>query len=416
MPDSSGSPGLDILRRQLWAATEAAGSSRLVPGRPGRTGEPDEGWETRERYWAVPSLARLRLLVPAGDPHVTAAALDGYRRLRPSRERAVRRALGVAARAGLPPGAARVDLQVRRGAHPELPLTVIAGALDDETLVAAIGVRPGPNGKPTLQLLDGEGRHRGYAKLGWNAHTDAYVATETSVLTELEGGGSGMRVPRALAAGTVAGHPWVVTEPLPEGARALRGRDDTVTSTELMALTPVVRRDTPAGTQQLGGVLARLRGLDGAGPTDLVDTVASLARSVAAVELELPVVARWHGDLTPWNCARDEAGGLWCWDWETCEPDALAGLDALHWALSVRRERAGGIAGVALADCVADARHHLRAAGVGARADGAVAGAYALTVAERALTLAARSGWERAWISPAEVSRVVDEGRRLLGP
>lgn len=411
------SPGLALLGRQLWAATEDAGLTRLVASRPGR--RPDAGgWDVVESYWAVPRAESVRLLVPAGPAPATTAALVGYRRLRPTRERWVRQALGLGSRLGLPPGAARVDLQVRRDADPsvreDLPLAVVGRALGSERLYAAIGIRPGPNGKPTLQLVDAAGRHRGYAKLGWNAHTDDFVTTETATLRELAGGGPGMRVPGLLASGEAGGHPWVVTEPLPEGVVALRGRDASVTPGELAALTPVVRRDTPAGTRQVQGIVARLSAAAAAGPDDLVARTKDLAARVREVALELPVTARWHGDLTPWNCARGDDGQLWCWDWETCEPDVVAGLDALHWAVSVRRERAGGIEGVSLATGLADAEPHLRAAGVGRRSEGVVAGVYALTVAERALGLAARAGWERSWIAPEQVARIADEGRGLL--
>jgi hypothetical protein len=125
--------------------------------------------------------------------------------------------------------------------------------------------------------------------------------------------------------------------------------------------------------------------------------------------MSLPVTGRWHGDLTPWNCARDGDGRLWCWDWEGSETDAVAGLDALHWALSVRRERAGGPEGVLLADCLGDALPYLRALGLSSDAGRLVAAVYVVTVAERAVGLAARAGWEHAWISPQQLTELLTQ-------
>ena len=63
----------------------------------------------------------------------------------------------------------------------------------------------------------------------------------------------------------------------------------------------------------------------------------ALLDALAGATDTLPVTSRWHGDLTWWNRARDDAGQLWVWDWESSEEDAVAGLDALHWAFSARR-------------------------------------------------------------------------------
>ena len=125
--------------------------------------------------------------------------------------------------------------------------------------------------------------------------------------------------------------------------------------------------------------------------------------------------ARWHGDLTPWNCARDSSGQLWAWDWESCEVDAVAGLDALHWEFSVLRE-SGPVDAISLATCLERARHHLTAAGHGRTTHGVVAAVHALTMVERAAALAAREGsWQRVWVPPAQLGRFLAEARTLLG-
>lgn len=409
--------GLDLLTSQLWAGPVGEGWARVLVEAAGRRGRPPEGgWLDVETYWAVPSPSRLRLLVPADSPRLTAAALGHYRGLRRPREATVRSGLAALARAGLPAGAARVRLQVREShrdqAAARLPLAVLGQALGGR-LVASIGVRPGVNGKPTLHLLDERARPAGFAKLGWNDHTDEYVRTETRVLTELAGGSALVRTPEVLAEGRLEGHPWVVTQPLPPDVRALRGRAPALTPAEVLSLAPVTRSGPVASTGQWRRLRDALAAVDpgllgpARGPLD------RLLSLVAATAGAVPVAARWHGDLTPWNCARDGGGRPWTWDWETSEADVVAGLDALHWAYSVRRERAGGPAGIRLDDCLRDAEPVLRQARVAPEARPVLAGVYAATVAGRAAGLAARAGWERSWIGPGELASLADQACAL---
>ena len=207
----------------------------------------------------------------------------------------------------------------------------------------------------------------------------------------------------------------MVVEPLPADVRGLRGRHQELTPAELYALAPVVRTDTTGATQHFRNLRARLAHL-ALDPTavDAVSAAVALADHVATDTQQVPVQARWHGDLTPWNCARQPDGQLWAWDWESSEPDVVAGLDAVHWHFSVRRE-AGDLDTVTLASCLDRAARHLTAAGWGAPQRGLVAAVYALSVVERAASLAAREGtWDRLWIRPGRLVELLAEGRSLL--
>lgn len=152
------------------------------------------------RYAVVPSVDRARFLLPLGSSRATAAALLAYNALRPVKVRAVRAALGVAARAGV---VARAPFPVLSVAVPTAldPAEVLlAERLSTELgggrAYAACGVRPpDPNHKPTLQLFDHAGTPCGYAKIGWNDATRALVTAEAAALREV-----------AEVAG-VAGHP-----------------------------------------------------------------------------------------------------------------------------------------------------------------------------------------------------------------
>ena len=124
---------------------------------------------------------------------------------------------------------------------------------------------------------------------------------------------------------------------------------------------------------------------------------------------KLLVAVRWHGDFTAWNIARDAAGTLWVWDWESCEPDAPAGLDALHWAFSIQREAVGAGA-VRLADCVAAAAPQLTAAGIPRRTWDPLVRVYLAVTIERACGLAAEEGgWDRLWIQPDKLEDLVGQ-------
>lgn len=368
-----------------------------------------------------PDARRARLLLPRGPRAVTRAAAVHYRGLRRPTKNLSRSALGLSARAGLPLAADRLGIWARdanAALEARLPLAVLAEALGAGPLFATAGVRSGANRKATLHLLDATGTPVGYAKVGWSPVTDAFVRTEGATLREV-GGETGARTqaPALLAVVDHHGHPVIVTEPLPLDVRGARSASVAPpTSQEVFALTPVHRRGPLAGTGHLRALAERLDALpQGAVTRDVRGPALDLLERVRRHTADLPVTTRWHGDFAPWNRARDGTGRLWVWDWESSEPDAVAGLDPLHWAFSERRPASGRNEVVDLPGCLQDARHHLRAAGVRRTSDGAVAAVYALTVLERALDLAVRSeGWDRLWIRPDHLGRLAEQARGLL--
>lgn len=403
-------PDLDILTQQLWSPGLGEGTRIAVDPAP------VPGWRDAERYWLLPGAERPRLLVPVASARVQQAALTHYRGLRRAPANLARAALGIGARMGAPLSRRQLVVQVRSDEDAaQLPLARIATELGHEHLFATFGVRTGANRKTTMQLLDDQARAVGYAKLGWNSTADEYVTTESHALRQVGGRPGLMRAPRLLASFRQGDRPVLVVEPLPTGVRGVRGEQAAPTSAELFALGPVERMARPGATI---GVRAIARRLDVLRADPATRTVAEratvLLRRLEAYDDEVPVQARWHGDLTPWNCAREDDGQLWAWDWESSEPDVVAGLDAVHWEFSVQRE-AGAVDRISLAECVGRGRSHLAAAGHDRAGQGVVAAAYALTVVERAATLAARdSGWQRVWITPLQLSRLVDEAMTLL--
>jgi hypothetical protein len=400
---------LTPLARQLWFAVDPSIQFRIGPLH--RTGPTER--VVLERYWLLPTPSRARLLLPAANRRVTAGSADNYRRLRSPRERAARGALGTIGRLGSPIGLQLMHIETSAAAASAastLPTSAIAAALGRSAVYAAVGIRTGANAKATLQLVDADGQPVGYAKLGWNPITDEYVRTEAAALSAVTDRDAAARAPGVLATFEYAGHPVVVTEPLPADVRSVEGRVTPPTSVELHALCPIVRHGSPASTGQLQALRRRLSNIE----DPLASTPAGLAldllASAAAVEVDLPVAARWHGDLTPWNCARDGNGVFWAWDWESSERDALAGLDALHWAYSVERQRGVDLAHITIDDCLGAASPHLVAAGVPRAHWRTLARVYVATTIERACSLAlASNSWERVWISPAQLTSLAHQ-------
>ncbi|MGC5032100.1 hypothetical protein [Micromonospora sp. DT229] len=292
------------------------------------------------RYAVVPSVDRARFLLPLGSSRATAAALLAYNALRPVKVRAVRAALGVAARSGM---LARAPFPVLTVAVPTAldPTEVLlaerlAAELGGARAYAACGVRPpDPNHKPTLQLFDHAGTPRGYAKIGWNEATRALVTAEAAALrevAEVAGTAGHPGTPRLLAETSWAGQAVALVEPLPTGVRGMPVEAEP----ELAALLAVARRGrTPAPARPLAGssFLARLTAQaqraaeqDPATGGRAVAAVADLARRHGEVAVEF---GHWHGDWVPWNLGR-HSGGLVAWDWEHSGPDVPVGFDLAH--------------------------------------------------------------------------------------
>jgi len=406
---------LDHLVEQLWAPALATGDVRVAADPT-----PDPRWVDVERYWAVPDLAHARILIPRVNATVTGSALTNYRGLRFPTTNLIRAGAGSFARLGLPLSRHTVAVQVRSdsaGVCEALPLTLLAHELGVAPVHASIGIRTGDNRKATLALVDGRGRPLGYAKFGWDAVTDGFVATEARALSKFGGLAGPARAPAVLAQLEYHGHPVVVTQPLPLDVRGATNRVAAPTPQEVFFLTPVCRRAAPRDTEHLAQVAARLAALTAdpvCGP--VAARAGCLLEHITDVDDPVPVTERWHGDLTPWNRARERDGQLWVWDWENCEDDAVAGLDPLHWAFSSRRLSHAHLAPDALAGCLADASRHLAAAGVRREAWPVIAGIYALVVVERACALAAHHrSWHSVWIAPDAVLALLGQAQRLLG-
>ncbi|MDN5852991.1 MAG: hypothetical protein L0K86_09110, partial [Actinomycetia bacterium] len=293
--DGTGSGPLDLLAEQLWLPSMPDDNTRVV-----LNPADDPAWRTHEQYWVIPSAAHARLLVPAGPTAAARGALINYQRLRRWRPRSVRLAAGQAARFALPLAPDQIAVQSRvQSSPPALPLASIADALGDQTLHASIGVRTGANRKATLQLVDDHGTPQGYAKLAWTDATAEGILTEASNL-EVVGGSAGVaRAPGLLASGQIAGHPYLVSAPLPASAASPKRTDPLPTPQELASLCPIHRRAPARDTRHFDALTTRV---DAVLATTTVDrdlgaTMRDVADRVAKADAVLPITERWHGDL-----------------------------------------------------------------------------------------------------------------------
>lgn len=321
---------------------------RLTVGR----GPRDATHRVVARYAVVPSVSRARFLLPLVSRRVTAASVLAYNALRPPRLRAARAVLGALARVGLLRAAPlpTLTVSVPSDVDPsEVLLTGhVASLIDrDVELHAALGVRPpDPNHKPTLQVFDGTGRPRGYAKIGWNDATRALVRAEAEALRELALAGQGeqggqdepsaaMTVPRLLAASEWQGLAIAVVEPLPPQIRAVDPAEPPAVDAML-----ALARSTPAGRDAGGGSAGRqmmpfgdspfaerlLRDAGASGFSGAVRVATALWERDRETVVEF---GGWHGDWVPWNLGRDR-GRLVVWDWEHRGYGVPVGFDLVH--------------------------------------------------------------------------------------
>lgn len=289
----------------------------------------------RDLVFAVlPHARRPTRLVPVSPGRVASQILSGALRGAGARERAGRRLLDVAARAGvLRLVRAQVHVAEEGGESIATHLSALLGQ------PVRLGIHLGPpraNQKPVLQVLTPEGRTLGFAKIGANVLTRQLVAAEAQALEAVAAAGvAGLGVPPVRHHGS-----W---------------RD-----LEVLLLGPVESRSTSSVRgAELGDVMARLSLAWGHRSEVLADSAfwarlraaASAAAGPHAPRLRLAfdraaaaygdrqvAFGAWHGDWTPWNMAVHDHGVV-VWDWERFQQDVPLGLDAIHFHLQREMRR-----------------------------------------------------------------------------
>jgi len=124
-----------------------------------------------------------RFLIPLDRRKTAAASLDIYNPQRPIAK--IAKAL---LRAGLRVGAAQIFLRHRAGLGSLAGVrTFLSRAVDCEDIAIAVSLgTPGPNQKPTIQIMDRAGAILGYAKAGRSERAIASIQSEEQALRTLE--------------------------------------------------------------------------------------------------------------------------------------------------------------------------------------------------------------------------------------
>lgn len=318
--------------RDLWpdARVEAVG--------PGRS----EG--ARRELAFLPDAERPRLLVPAGMPRATAAALRRYSHDLGPKQRASRGLTAAAVRTGLPERTLRDRLRVTGGGPSvEDRLSDLLG----RPVVVSVGLGSArANRKPILHVLSPRGEPAAFVKIGDTGTARALLDGEAAALTYLNahlpaaGSRGGLHVPRLIHHGTWHGLDLLVLEPLPTGALGWRPRSQAPVA-QMRALFEVggVERAALGGSaywEEMAASPGRI--VDERQRAAFGEVVEGVGKAYGDLVLDF---GAWHGDWTPWNMAWHR-GVLRLWDWERFSRGVPNGFDLLHYRLQEAMRTASG--------------------------------------------------------------------------
>ncbi|GAA1041733.1 hypothetical protein GCM10009557_66110 [Virgisporangium ochraceum] len=292
-----------------------------------------EGGGSGTEYIQVPDARRPRILVPANDRRVAAAAVARYAEPQSRLARLKRDAVVAALRTGAASALLR-DRVTAPGGRDTIE-THLRDALGTEI---RLGVHIGParaNRKPVLQVLTPAGETVAFVKLGVNELTRGLVKAEAAALNSLGGTRlSKVTVPGVLHSGQWRGHEVLVQAALPVWEqRVPADRDRCADAMNEVATACGISAGTLGGSGYWTRLLARLAEV-AEHPDGFQLRRAGARLGTAAGDVRLTFGA-WHGDWAPWNM-RPLADRILVWDWERFTIGVPIGFDALHFDLQQR--------------------------------------------------------------------------------
>ncbi len=365
-------------------------------------------------WWASPSAHRPEILVPADSPAAARTAVrryhDGFtarRRLRSLLAEgltAARPLTGPVLRAKLV-GVSAIDGPATDAGVSRGVIDGIRDLLAVPDLVVAIGLStPKSNQKPVLQLLDGDGRCHGWAKVAWNDRTNALVGNEADWARR--SGRPPLIVPRLLHDEEVAGRRVVIISGVSPRRRPQR-RPDALPDPAVFLAVAALGSDRSVEITDSPWWRSVEAGLGDA--TDRERQAVRAARE-SCVGLRFRIGA-WHGDLTPWNLMTTR-GGVQLIDWEFAADGVPIGFDLCHFHTQVAAELKGRDASAALDRSARLSPQGLAALGVESANITALWRLYLVELVRRQVTLRA-GGFpaDRLTAGPAALTRL----ERVLG-
>jgi hypothetical protein len=277
-----------------------------------------------------PSARLPRTLLPAAYGRAAGAALIAQGTGSSSAARLQRRALALAAQAGLAPWLMPDRLRPDR-TQPSI-VEHLSAVLGRPVVLSTPITGRRPNRKPVLQLLDTRGHTVAWAKIGVDALTGALVEHEAGVLASLAAADLALRRPDIVDFTTWRDQPLLVLSPLPTTGAHRVGADALTTAMRSLAAVPMSAGNAAyveTLQAQIDGLVDRVPPLDTAALAALRGILADLRPNLAHVPLP---TGTWHGDWTPWNCAQRD-GQVLVWDWERCVGGVPLGFDSLHYRM-----------------------------------------------------------------------------------
>ena len=281
-------------------------------------------------YLVIPHARRPRLLVPAGDRKLAAAAVRRYAEPQSLLARWKRDAVVAALRSGMSWLLLRDRLRVQGGTD-----TIDSHLEDMLGMRLSLSVHIGParaNRKPVLQLLTPDGHTIAFAKLGTSSLTRTLVRQEATALGAVSRADlHTVSVPRVMHAGRWGEHEVLVQSALP----VWRPRVELTAPRLASAMREVamccgMRRGPLRDSGYWSRLQTRLAAV--AAHADGTALKGAAERIVAAAGRTELSYGSWHGDWSPWNMA-SVADAVLVWDWERFTTGVPIGFDALHHAL-----------------------------------------------------------------------------------
>jgi len=274
-------------------------------------------------YTAYPNVPDVRWLLPANQPALRRAGIEGLYQPNSLRGRAVRTIIG----AGAVPGE-KVWLEEDALARLETKLASVVG-VEAVRLAFYLGV-PSPHRKVTAQVLTPNGKTLAYAKIATSPLAQAAVKTERRALLRLsESAVLHGTVPRVLGSldwheGTIL---LITMGPPRPGPREL-------SSVHLRFCTQVFQsfrvRETFVESPMLTGMSEIWLRLQHSSPetmpTNLGPALERLHEELGPVSMPLSLA---HGDFTPWN-TRLGSRSLFVLDWERASEGMSPLYDAFN--------------------------------------------------------------------------------------
>jgi hypothetical protein len=274
-------------------------------------------------YTAYPNLANVRWLLPANQPALRRAGIEGLYQPNSLRGRAVRTIISAGAVAG-----EKVWLEEDALARLETKLASVVG-VEAVRLAFYLGV-PAPHRKVTAQVLTPDGKTLAYAKIATSPLAQAAVETERRALLRLsESAGLQGTVPKILGSldwhgGTILLITMGPPRPGPRGLSSVHLRFCTQVFQSFRVQETFV--ESPMWTRMSETWLRLKHSSPETVPANLGPALERLHDELGPVSMPLSLA---HGDFAPWN-TRLGPRSLFVLDWERASEGMSPLYDAFN--------------------------------------------------------------------------------------